>query len=744
MNNQKHLRIIIIDDNPDIHRDFIKILTISNHASKLSELDRELFGEKSSADDEDNLPQFDIETASQGEEGVEKIKKALEEGSPFALAFIDIRMPPGIDGIETIKRIWEFDQDIQVVICTAYSDYSWEETVKALGLSDSLLILKKPFDVVAVRQLAGALTHKWLIAKDTRQHTLSLKRLVSAHTASLKESLALLRVTIESSFDGILVVDLKGKIIDFNKQFVKYLKLPEALLNQNDEASILQHMLDQMAEPKKYMKIYNMHISKNEGSSRQTIKLKNLQVFECYSKPHSIGSKIVGRVWSFHDITEQIKLKEKLEYQATHDALTGLPNRSLLLDRIWQEIAIAERNKNKFTVLFLDLDRFKFVNDNLSHETGDQLLCAIAERLTSVLRKADTLARLGGDEFVLVLPGITNEEIVVAIGNKLMEVFSKPFQVKKHKIKITASIGISIYPNDGINVNTLLRNADLSMYQAKAQGGNQFTFYTEELNQKSEYQFKLEVELQRAITNHEFFLIYQPQFDIVSKNIMSVEALLRWQHPDKGVIMPLDFIQVAENTGLIIPIGEWVIEEACKQIVEWHKQGLPLIKVAVNIATKQLRQVNFPVIIQKIIQSHQLNPGCLELEITENVIIDKEIRQVIKQLNKIGCKIVLDDFGTGNSSLNSLKKLHIDRLKIDQSFVNNIAKSPGDEAIVEAIIAISHSMNFRVVAEGVETKDQMDFLMKNHCDEIQGFLWSEPLSSDQLVTLINKQKTKKE
>lgn len=739
MNNMP-LKIIIIDDNPDIHRDFIKILKISKDANSLTDLDETLFGEPSIKNDKNGLPAFDIDTASQGEEGIQKIKKALEEGHPYALAFIDVRMPPGIDGIQTIKKIWEFEHEIQVVICTAYSDYSWEETVKTLGVNDNLLILKKPFDVTSVRQLASALTQKWLISKDTKKHTESLNQLVDERTNSLNQSLALLRATIESSSDGILVLNLQGNVIDYNKQFVVQFNIDANSLKKNKQTYLLNHMLEQMREPKKYMKLYHTNLKTPDSTSIHIIRFKNDRVFECYSKPHRIGADIVGRVWSFHEITEQVLLKDKLEYQATHDALTGLPNRSLLLDRMEQGIENAVRNKTKLAVLFLDLDRFKFVNDSLGHDFGDQLLCNISKKLQSLVRKMDTVARLGGDEFVLMLPFSGSNERIIVIVNKILQLFKNPFILSQHKIKITTSIGISIYPIDGTTVNTLINHADLAMYQAKLHGANQCAFYTEKLNETSEHQIQIEMGLQRALDNNEFFLFYQPQFDIKNQKLISLEALLRWNDPDKGLIMPKEFIPIAEQSGLIIPIGEWVIREACQQVIRWHQAGLPFVKVAVNVATKQLRHYNFPNTVKQILDEIHLEPQYLEIEITENVIVDNEVQKTVIKLKEIGCAIVLDDFGTGSSSLNSLKQLHIDRLKIDQSFVQNITKSRGDEAIIESIIAISHIMNFKVIAEGIETENQIDFLRKKHCDVIQGFLWSKPLPAEELENTIRSGK----
>lgn len=733
--NTPFFRILVIDDNPAIHRDFMKILTVSKSSTLLNKFEEELFDN----DTEHlglSLPEFEIDTASQGIEGVEKVKHSLEESRPYSLAFVDIRMPPGIDGIETIKRIWAIDPQMQIVICSAYSDYSWEGTVNALGLSDNLLVLKKPFDVIAVRQLASALTQKWVLAKETQKHTEFLNQLVDERTESLQQSFSLLRATIESSSDGILVVDLQGKIVDYNMQFVKLWDIPESIMKKASESKLMKNMSTQLLNSDQHalhVKKFSIH---SDDSSIQTYYFKNGNVVECCSKPHRVGSQTVGRVWSFRDITEQAKLKEKLEYQATHDALTKLPNRLLLIDRIEHIISSHARYKQKFAVLFFDLDRFKMINDNLSHDAGDQLLCAVAERLRSLVRQEDTLSRLGGDEFVMIFPSISSEDQIVSVAQKILKSFLKPFHVASKNINVYVSIGISVYPTDGKTVNTLLSNADMAMYHAKFLGGNQFAFYTDKLNKQTNLQFQQELDLQKAITNHEFFLLYQPQFEINTQQIRSMEALIRWNHPKKGIILPLDFIPTAESSGLIVPIGEWVLRETCRQIREWRTMGLPEIPVACNVASKQLRQHNFIATVQSILQEYSIEPQCLKMEITENVIIDREIQKTIKKLKSIGVHIILDDFGTGNSSLNLLKQVAVDSLKIDQSFIQNISKSPGDEAIIDAIIAIAQSMNFNIIAEGVETQNQFQFLKKRRCHDIQGFLMSEPLSSEEAGRLL--------
>ncbi|VEG90490.1 EAL domain-containing protein [Legionella spiritensis] len=743
--NDIQLRIMIIDDNPAIHRDFIKVLTTSNPINELSELDQQLFGDditlnnKTQDNSEYSLPEFIFETASQGREGVEKIKSALQAGQHYALAFVDVRMPPGWDGIETIKRMWEVDPDIQVVICTAYSDYSWEETVRKLGVGDNYLILKKPFDTVAVRQLACALTRKWLLAKDSKRHTEILQQTVDERTESLQQSLSLLRSTIESSADGILVLDLDNIIIDCNSKFLTMWHIDESMVKEKNGQELMDYILDKILKPSQFLSHITHFKEHIEETNQFLTRLKNGKIFECYSQPHYLNDNIIGRVWSFRDVTERANLEKKLEYQASHDMLTGLPNRVLLTDRIEHNIQYAVRHKQRFGILFFDLDRFKLINDSLSHAIGDELLRMIAKRLLGLVRKEDTLARLGGDEFVMIVPELADSNSIVNVATRVLQSFRHPFRVAKREILITPSIGISVFPSDGKSVDKLLKNADLAMYQAKEQGGNQFQFYTRQLNEHADKQFKQEAELRRAIEKEEFILYYQPQLDIENHILLSVEALIRWKHPQKGLLLPLDFIPAAEESGLIIRIGEWVIREACRQLLTWKKKKLPLVPIAVNVATQQLRQASFAGMLKDILEEYKIKPELIELEITENVVItNRDIIRVINQLQEIGVKIVLDDFGTGNSSLNYLKQLHIDRLKIDQSFVQNISTSRSDEVIIEAIIAMARSFNFKVVAEGVETQKQMNFLKKQNCDEVQGYLFSKPVTPDLIETYLEK------
>lgn len=743
MSLETDFRIIVIDDNPAIHQDFIKILTTNYKSKNLESLEAELFEDTKTESESVVLPRFQIDTATQGQEGVLKIQKAFEEQNPYALAFVDIRMPPGWDGIETIKHIWACDKDMQVVICTAYSDYTWEKTVQNLGTSDNLLILKKPFDNVAVRQLACALTKKWQLMNEATKHRLMLEKTVQERTDSLQQSLSLTRATLESSNDGILVVSQQGEIVDYNSNVVEMWKVPVEIFEKKDYQQFLEHGLLQLQNAADFVGRVQKLNDSPEEISIDTLRFNDERIFECYSQPHKLHNVTVGRVWSFRDITQRVLLEQRLEFQATHDMLTGLPNRVLLQDRMLQAMARAERNGTRMAVLFFDLDRFKLINDSLTHQAGDELLVAVASRLNAVLRKEDTMARLGGDEFVVLASMMNSEDDIIFFTSKLLSLLRKPFKVMGRELFVTGSIGVCLYPDDGKSSDELLRNADLAMYYAKELGGDQFQFYTNTLNAKVLARLEQETELQRAIEQQEFMLYYQPQIDVVTDKMISVEALLRWQHPTKGVILPLDFIPLAEESKLIVPIGEWVIKTACQQIKAWHDAGLPKIRVAVNVTTAQFQQDNFVRTVQQILEETGLQAEYLEIEVTENVMLtNKGLVEIINQLKALGVQIVLDDFGTGNSSLNYLRKVPVDRLKIDKSFVQGISETKQDDeekngaVIVQAIIAMAHSLNLNVVAEGIETASQFKFLKDQHCEDVQGFYLSQPLSAKELESFL--------
>lgn len=736
------IRILVIDDMPEIHQSFLKILTKKQaEHDELSQLEKELFPTPDSPKTVPNsqITNFSISSALQGKEGLEKIKEAMASGAPYALAFVDVRMPPGWDGIETIKHIWEVDPTIQIVICTAYSDYSWEQIVAEFGERDNLLILKKPFDAIAIRQIASALSKKWQLANETRENMDLLESRVSERTQSLEASLSVTRGTLESSPDAILVFSHDYNVIDYNKNLIKFWKIPPALLEQKKAEPILEFIAKQFREPKSLMDFINEIETKGKINKSIHLTTQSHRIFDINKQAYKMGQHDVGHIFSFRDITSNASMEARIQYQATHDPLTKLANRILLYDRIDYAINQAKRNDGFFAVIYLDLNRFKLINDSLGHGAGDILLINIAKRLRQRVRKTDTLARIGGDEFVIVTSVIESIEPIKHFVDVILEQFKSPFIIQGHEIFISSSLGVAMYPVDGTNPEELLTNADTAMYTAKEIGGNRSSFYTRHLKIKQE-NLQLQFDFNNGLKNGEFFLSYQPQFELKTKKLHVIEALVRWNHPKRGLLLPIDFIETAEETGFIIPLGEWVLREACTQAKKWQDLGLPKIVIAVNMGTRQLKQPELSKTITRILNETGLEPDYLEIELTENALINLvQTKNDIMKLKEIGVKITLDDFGAGYSSLNYLRKIKIDRLKIDKSFIDKIDVDHRDEQIIQAIISMGEVLGFQVVAEGVETESQINFLQAQHCEEVQGFYFSKPLMSNEIEDLLANQ-----
>jgi len=736
INETLNFRILVIDDNKSILEDFMKILNPTTESMDMIALDQLMFEEKQGYTKKLN---FEILTASQGQEGFNIIEREMQAGFPIALAFVDMRMPPGWDGIETIKKIWSVDKNIQIVICTAYSDYSWEETVDSLGETDNLLILKKPFDNIAVRQLASALTKKWQLMNEMRTYTSSLENTVSERTLSLEKSLSLVKATFESTSDGILVVDSNRKIIDYNSILIKLLDIPSTIIETKDDVQLTEFLATQLNEsPNKFLSKVECLYSQPDKVSIDELHFKNKRVFERYSQPQILDKKNIGRIWSYRDITQRANLESKLEFQALHDELTGLPNRRYLYQNIRK--LIEDSRESIFAVLFLDLDRFKLINDSFSHATGDTLLQTVSKRLQEIIRGNDILARIGGDEFVIILSALSKESDITKIVNKILESLAAPFQIDTHEAIITTSIGISFYPRDGNNSDTLLKKSDIAMYYAKQNGANQYKIYVDSLNQESLSRLDHEADLCQALLKNEFFLVYQPQYDLYSEKIVATEALIRWQHPTKGVILPNDFIWLAEDNRLIIPIGQWVLETACAQNKAWQDEGLPPMRIAINVSEQQLTE-SFIESVKNVLQKTGLKAEYLEIEFTENIMINHPgIPDIIKQLKSLGVKIALDHFGTGYSSLTYLKSVKLDRLKFDRSMIKNIDTQQDDKVIINAIAMMAIDLGIEVLVEGVELPTQVSFLKETACLQVQGYYYSKPMPPNDIKKIIKSSK----
>ncbi|KJU82661.1 response regulator receiver modulated diguanylate cyclase/phosphodiesterase with PAS/PAC sensor(s) [Candidatus Magnetobacterium bavaricum] len=432
------------------------------------------------------------------------------------------------------------------------------------------------------------------------------------------------------------------------------------------------------------------------------------------------------------DITQRKEMEQMLQELAHYDTLTSLPNRVLFNMRFGMALEMAKRENRLIAIMFLDLDRFKLVNDTLGHDVGDLLLKEVAQRLQGLLRKSDTVARMGGDEFTIILTAITDELDVTMVAQKVIEIVSQPFHLRGHECSIGTSIGISLYPHDGQTIDTLMGNADTAMYIAKRDSGNAFRLFTPQMNTLAHERVDMEMNLRNAINNKEFLLHYQPQLDIRRDKIVGLEALIRWNQPRLGLLPPMKFISIAEETGLVIPITDWVVRAVCEQIQSWHKQGVPIPRIAINVSGSYLKQGDRIDALERVLEETNLTGECLELELTENVFLNDSgvVLNNLRRLSKMGIYLSIDDFGTGYSSLGYIKYMPISKLKIDASFVRDIPTDTDNVAIVTAITAMAHGLNLRVIAEGVETFKQYEFLRLLRCDEIQGYLLSKPMNPE--------------
>jgi len=452
---------------------------------------------------------------------------------------------------------------------------------------------------------------------------------------------------------------------------------------------------------------------------------------------HDRHGRVTGAVMVFHDVSATRALSGRMLHLAQHDGLTDLPNRILFSDRLTEAIAAAHRYRRRLAVLFLDLDRFKHVNDSLGHQIADRVLQSVASRLHACVRASDTVARQGGDEFVILLSEVTHAQDAAVSAEKILQVVRTLRRIDEHDLHLTASIGIATYPDDGADAETLLRNADLAMYHAKDNGRNNHQFFTTDMNRRTVERQSLEVDLRLALENQEFELFYQPKVSLATGAITALEALIRWHHPERGLVSPAQFIPVAEACGVIVPIGQWVMREACRQTRAWRDAGLPPVRIAINVSPRELREKDFVATVRATLAEAGLEPDNLELELTETFLMQDSTLTgtVLQALKGLGVTLALDDFGTGYSSLSHLRRFPIDTLKIDQSFVRDLATDADDANIVSAMISMGESLHMRVVAEGVETRDQLAFLQELGCPEAQGYYFSRPVAAGQLTPL---------
>jgi diguanylate cyclase (GGDEF)-like protein len=630
-------RLLIVDDNEAIHQDFRKILDIAAGSEALEAAEAALFG----APEEPGpaAARYRLDSAQQGEQAVAMVKEAAAAGDRYAVAFVDMRMPPGIDGVETILQIWQHDPEVQVVICTAFSDYSWDEIVRRLSHSDRWLLLKKPFDNAEVSQLACALTAKWRLAARARAQLDDLERMVEERTVELKR-----------------------------------------------------------------------------------------------------------------EISERKKAEDRFKHAAYHDPLTGLPNRALFMELLARAIERFKRDpERRFAVLFLDVDNFKLINDSLGHDLGDALLVNIAERLRSTLRASDALgrienttARLGGDEFVVLLDGLSGPTDCVVVAERLLSAFGESFELGAHHVTVSTSVGITVGNAAYTRPEEMLRDADIAMYRAKSLGKARHALFDEALHAEAMERLHMETDLRRAVEEKQFRVVFEPIVGLSSGELIGFETLVRWEHPEQGLIQPARFIGIAEETGLIVPIGYWVLEEACARMAEWtgrHASAAGLT-ISVNLSKRQLAETDLLERLDDILARTGLPGARLNLEITESAVVGnfEALTDMLKQIKKRGVSLHMDDFGTGLSSLSCLHQLPIDVLKIDRSFVINMRNRREYAAVVHAVLTLAGHFNMKVIAEGVETPEQLAQLHALNCDFIQGFHLSRSLTPEEAGRMVAGEK----
>ncbi len=547
--------------------------------------------------------------------------------------------------------------------------------------------------------------------------------------AALRESEERYRAVVRKTSEGIFLVDAATKrLLEANTAYCH-------LLGYTAEEILELTLYDLVARDHERVDRDLLQLSKEkcDGAGESLHRRKDGSLVDVEESISLIcyGAKEIF-CFVVRDITERKRSEAMLQYQAFHDLLTGLPNRVLFNEQLSTALANAKRHQQLMAVMFLDLDRFKNINDTLGHATGDQLLQGFAERLRICLREGDTVARWGGDEFTVLLPEISSTQEAAKIGQRILDALKQPFHLQEQELHVSSSVGIAIYPQDGEDAEILLRNADSALYRTKEKGRNHYCFYTPTMTSKTSACLQLENHLYRALEQEEFLLHYQPQININTGKIEGMEALLRWQHPELGKVPPKNFIPLAEETNLIVPIGEWVLQSACIQNKAWQDAGLPPFRVAVNLSARQFQQPNLVSMVAQVLEKTGLEPHWLELEITETTIMQNVdfALQALRDLQQMGVHISMDDFGTGYSSLGYLKKFPFHTLKIDQSFVRELRDEPQDLAIISAVIALGRGLNLRVVAEGVETLQQLELLRRLQCSEMQGFWFSRPFRAE--------------
>jgi len=742
-----HYRLLVADDEPDLHEAYRRVFQEfladgRNEApSKLDELSAELFSDRpasSAALASDDCVIEDVSYHRQGEQAVAAVEAACAENRPFALAFIDMRMPPGIDGLETARRIRALDPDINILIVTGYSDHRPGEIARVVGSPDKLFYFMKPFEPSELQQLTAALTSRWRLERhlksDLKQRIAELERAnaelldlrVAAEMSAARsaEDRDRLSSVLESTGDGVVVLDREWRITYANRRALPFAEGRKIIGESLWE--LFPEMVGSALEQN-----YRRAVAEQKPVSLEEYLPSLDKWFEVDAYPSADGLTVF-----FRDVSEARKARDELAYLAHHDHLTGLINR-FGFGKMLDKALLRASEEAQTAVFYIDLDEFKDVNDTLGHPQGDAVLREATKRLRACTTGETVIARMGGDEFSVVVEGLRSREEAGDIAERIIESLRDPHSIEGQMVRIGASIGIVVCPSDGCDADQLLQKADIAVYAAKADGRGTYRFFDQAMAERISARQALKDDLGQALARDEMHLAFQPIIDFKTGRVGCFETLLRWTHPTRGPIPPASFIPIAEETGMIVEIGDWVLNQACREAVTWPRD----IRLAVNLSPVQFRNRSLPLRVATALSQSGLPAQNLELEVTESVLLrdSEENLWLLHELRALGVAVALDDFGTGFSSLSYLHQFPFRKLKIDRSFIAGIVDRHDSQAIVHAAVSLGHALGITITAEGVETSEQVTALKEIGCDEAQGYFFGKPVGAKETHMIIEKQ-----
>ncbi|WP_338805883.1 EAL domain-containing protein [Pseudomonas chlororaphis] len=705
-------RILIVDDTASIHEDFRKILACTDAPEdSLSDAEAALFGTPVSA----ALEHFYLDSAFQGREALNMVQAALERNAPYAMAFIDMRMPPGWDGLETIERLWQVDPKLQIALCTAYSDYSWEDIAERLQLGDRLLILKKPFDAIEIRQMASALTVKWQMTEDAALKMDQLEQAVEERTRELADA----NIIVQNS--PTILYRLRGepsfRLMYISHNITKFGHVAAQLVASDDWAQTLIHPDDQAKVESAMLRVLDRDVA---GASIEFRMRTGDGAFRWvenrYIPVRNDQGQLVEVEGIILDITERKLAEEKMALMARTDSLTGLANRATLIERLHQAFAAARRGASPFAMFYLDLDHFKRINDTLGHPIGDLLLQEVSRRIRACTRENDVVARLGGDEFAILQLNVDEATHCAALATKIRDTLVLPYSLEGNEVRISVSIGISLYSPQTLSADSLMAQSDMALYRSKDQGRNQFHFHSEEINREVTERVTLANDLKLALERDELHLHYLPEVDLGTGRILGMAAQVRWLHPRRGWLEAEDFMPAAEKTGIVIALGHWLLDQACRQMSAWRDQNVAPPLIAIHLSLVQLKTGSE--LIYDVLRTTArwgLCPWDLRFDVTEGTLAQTKWthNDILPRLCELGVKIAIDDFGTEYSSFDYLKTYRVNHLKLAQRFLDSASSDPDNAMTLRAILNFAREVGIGVTAEGVETQEQRTTLISS-------------------------------